>query len=136
MAINLGVIARRVRLSLSDIPKEFISDKQIMVELEKARAFCDAVSGDDVSEDLLSKCYESLASYYSYINYTTLSERQLGTLPPTSKIRLDALRRVAIAFIQLISTVPITDELLIDDERLMNTSSAMIKMTPSVIDDG
>lgn len=135
MAIELRPIVKKVRSTLSDVPREFLTDAQILIELEKAQAFCDQIASTDTTEAYLAKCYEVLATYYSYINYTTLSERQLGTLPPTSKIRLDALRMVAVAFLQLVSTYPLSDELLIDKAALKDTIVADIALMPTVLDD-
>jgi hypothetical protein len=135
MAIELGPIGKKVRSTLSDVPREFLTDKQILVELEKAQAFCDQIAITGTDEEYLAKCYEVLATYYSYINYTTLAERQLGTLPPTSKIRLDALRRVAVAFLQLVSMYPLDEDLLIDTSELRDTQSACIALMPTVLED-
>jgi len=135
MAIELGPIRNKVRSTLSDVPREFLSDAQILIELEKAQAFCDMLVASTTAEAYLAKCYEVLATYYSYINYTTLAERQLGTLPPTSKIRLDALRRVAVSFLQLVSTYPVDENLLIDKSALKDTIVADIALLPTVLDD-
>lgn len=135
MAIVLKSIIPNIRSTLSDVPREFLTDKQILIELEKAQAFCDMVVASTTSEAFLAKCYEVLATYYSYINYTTMSERQLGTLPPTSKIRLDALRQTAISFLQLVSTVPLTEDLLVDEEAIRDMPFSWLTMSDSIIGD-
>jgi len=134
MAITLSNLISNIRLTLSDVPTEFLTNKQILYELTKAQAYCDAIVDDATTEAYLTKCYEVLATYYCYINYTTLSERQLGTLPPTSKIRLDALRTVAISFLQLVSKYPLNEDLMIDLEFMRDSTCAQIAMTPTVLE--
>lgn len=134
MTINLNSLVPRVRSTLSDVPDEFITDEQILIEIEKSHAYCDQVVNDDTTDLYLSKCIEVVATYYSYINYTTLSERQLGTLPPTSKIRLDALRTVAVGFLQLVSKYPLNEDLTIDLESMHDSKCANISMFPTVLE--
>lgn len=135
MAVELKPIIQRVRSTLSDVPREFLTDKQILIELEKAQAFCDMILVDGTSDSYTARCYEVVATYFAYVNYTTLSERQLGTLPPTSKIRLDALRRTAVAFLQLASLYPIDENMLIDKDALRESFCAGIELTTTVLDD-
>jgi len=124
-----------VRSSLSDVPTEFLTDIQIRNELEKAEAFCLAICVPTISEAYLVHCITVVATYYCYINYTSLSERQLGTLPPTSFIRLNALRQVAVSFLQLVSQYPLTDDLTLDMKSYKESNTAAITFTPSVIGD-
>lgn len=135
MTINLNSLISEVRSTLSDVPTEYITDIQIRNELGKAQAFCDVLVDSDTTESYLSKCIVVVATYYAYINYTTLSERQLGTLPPTAKIRLDALRGVAISFLQLVSQYPIDENLMLDMDTLSKTNTASISLTMSALDD-
>lgn len=135
MTINLNSLISDVRTTLSDVPDEFLSNDQIYMELDKAGSFCDEILISTVTDAFKEKCILTLATYYSYINYTTLSERQLGTLPPTSLIRLNALRNVALAFLQLKSVYPLTGNLTLDIESLKDTNSAAIVMSSSVLEE-
>lgn len=135
MTINLNSLISNVRSTLSDVPEEFLTDTQLYVELDKANAYCNAIVQEDTTEAYLTKCIEVVATFYSYINYTTLSERQLGTLPPTSKIRLDALRNVAVSFLQLVSKYPLNDNLTIDMESLKESTCGQVSLTITVLDD-
>lgn len=135
MTINLNSLISEVRSTLSDVPDEYITDTQIRNELGKAQAFCTVLVDSDTTESYLSKCIVVVATYYAYINYTTLSERQLGTLPPTSKIRLDALKNVATSFLQLVSQYPIDENLMLDMDTLSKTNTATISLTMSALDD-
>jgi hypothetical protein len=135
MTIYLNSLISEVRSTLSDVPTTFLTDSQILNELEKAQTFCVAIVVSTTTESYLEKCIIVVATYYSYINYTTLSERQLGTLPPTSKIRLDALRRVAISFLQLVSNYPIDENLLLDVTILKDSKVAAISLSISAVND-
>jgi len=135
MAVELRPLISRVRSTLSDVPREFLTDRQILIELEKAKEFCDMVLNTDVTDSFRGKCYEVVATYYAYTNYTSLSERQLGTLPPTSKVRLDALRQIATSFLQLASAYPIDDNMMIDVSQLRESYCSDIVLIPTVLDD-
>lgn len=131
MAIVLKSLISNVRSALSDVPTEFLTDAQILVELRKSQAFCDAVMLSSTPETYLSQCYTVVATYYSYVNYTTLSERQLGTLPPTSSIRVKALQQIAASFLQVYSAMPITNDLMIDTKSYQQSMTAAVALTPS-----
>jgi hypothetical protein len=133
MTIDLNQLVIPVRGTLSDVPADYLTDDQLYDEVDKAYVFCNKVIESGTSESYISKCIVTLAAYYAYINYTSLSERQLGTLPPTSAIRLKALKGVAASFLQLVSIYPLTDDLTIDKDRI--TNPAGITLTYSVLDD-
>lgn len=123
-----------VRGSLSDVAEEFITDDQIFNDLVKAREFVNAVTGATSETVYKGQCIVAVATYYSYVNYTTLSERNLGTLPPTAQVRIVTLRRIAAGLLQLISIYPLTDDLTLDIKQLYVTSAG-ITLTPTVMSD-
>lgn len=136
MAIVLKKLIPEVRSALSDVPSEFITDTQITNELEKAEAYCNAVVCSGTTESYLSTCIVVVATYYAYVNYTTLSERQLGTLPPTAPVRLKALQTIAASFLQLVSKYPLNNDLTVDTKtRQGRTTAATIVFTPSVVEE-
>lgn len=135
MAISLNSLIQDVRTTLSDVPDEFLSNDQIYVELDKANVFCDEILISTTTDAFREKCVFALATYYAYINYTTLAERQLGTLPPTSKIRLDALRNVALSFLQLKSEYPLSDNLTLDMDSFKQTNSGAIVLCSTVLEE-
>lgn len=123
-----------VRASLSDVATEFITNTQITYDLVRAKVFCEAITGSTSDSVYMGQCITAVATYYSYVNYTTLSERNLGTLPPTAQVRISTLRRIAAALLQPISIYPITDDLTLDIDSL-NIPVAAVCLTPSVFDD-
>jgi hypothetical protein len=123
-----------VRSALSDVSSEYMSDDQILNDLVKAREFCHAVSGSTSETVYMGQCIVAVATYYSYVNYTTLAERNMGTLPPTAQVRISTLRRIAAALLQLIAIYPLTDDLTIDSDQMDIPVSAITKMY-SVLDD-
>jgi hypothetical protein len=123
-----------VRGSLSDIPSEQITKKQILYDLLRAKVFVETITGSTSDSVYMGQCIVSVATYYSYVNYTTLAERDLGTLPPTAQVRISTLRRIAAALLQPIAIYPITDDLTLDIDSL-NIPVAAIGLTYSIMDD-
>lgn len=134
MAIDLDELAPLVRSSLSDIPNSFLTDDQLTNELDKANVFCNAIVAEDTAESYLEKCIVVVATYYAYVNYTSLAEKQIGTLPPSSAIRVKELRTIAVSFLSFVSAVPITSDLLMDTEKLNNSRISVLALTPTDTD--
>jgi hypothetical protein len=123
-----------VRGSLSDVSTEFVTDDQILNDLVKAREFCNAVTGSSAETVYKGQCIVAVATYYSYVNYTTLSERNLGTLPPTAQVRIATLRRIAAGMLQMTSIYPLTDDLTLN-VKLLDIPVAGIGLMQSVLSD-
>lgn len=123
-----------VRASLSDVAEEFITDTQILYDLVRSKAFCEVITGSTSDSVYMGQCIVAVATYYSYVNYTTLAERNMGTLPPTAQVRITTLRRIAVALLQPLSIYPLTDDLTLDIKAL-NIPVAAIVLTPTVLDD-
>jgi hypothetical protein len=123
-----------VRASLSDIATEFITDDQVTYDLIRAKVFVEAITGSTSDSVYMGQCITAVATYYSYVNYTTLAERDLGTLPPTAQVRISTLRRIAASLLQPISLYPLTEELTLDVDTLNIPVAAITKMY-SVLDD-
>jgi hypothetical protein len=121
-------------MGLSDIPISFLTDDQIYNELDTASAYCTQNLDTTTADVYMSKCYIVLASYYAYINYTTLAERREGTLPPAAKTRVDALRLKALSFLQPIALERLDENLVVDldDQRLSRV--APMALLPTVVD--
>jgi len=135
MAIQMSRLVPLVRSAISDVPADFLTNTQITNELNKSKAFCDLICVSTTSESYLQNCYVVVATYYSYLNYTALSERNLGTLPPTAAVRLKALRELAASFLQPVSNYPLNSDLTIDSESYKTSMTASIHFTPSVIEE-
>lgn len=131
---DISGLVNLVRSSLSDIPAEYITKTQIQNDLIRAKVFCEAITGSTSDSVYMGQCIVAVATYYSYVNYTTLAERNLGTLPPTAEVRIKALRRIAASLLQPASIYPITDDLTLNVEAL-NIPVAAVCFTPSVLDD-
>lgn len=131
---SLEALTDLVRGSLSDVSTEFVTDDQILNDLIKAREFCNAVTGSSEETVYMGQCIVAVATYYSYVNYTTLSERNLGTLPPTAQVRIATLRRIAAGLLQMTSLYPLTDDLTLNI-KLLDISSSGIGLTPTVLSD-
>lgn len=134
MAIDLYELIPKVRSALSDIPTNFITDDSVYDELEKSQAFCNMIVDPSCTEPYLIKCIVVLATYYAYVNYTTLSERQIGTVTPAAKIRVDALKAIALSFLQQVSMERLDENLVVDlDDQFRSRTVAMVS-TPTVVD--
>jgi hypothetical protein len=134
MAIDLSSLILDVRSNISDIPEEYAGDNQIYRDLKRAKAFVTKIAVADVDEDYLTECYIALATLYTYINYTSMAERQLGTLPPTALVRVQALRKIAAGFLQLISAIPLTEDLTVDMALMAKTPGCGYVNTHSCIE--
>lgn len=135
LALDLPSLIFDVRAGVSELPEEFANDNQLYRDIKRANSFVNKIRDSSIDEDdnFLKNCVISLAIYYAYLNYTSLAEKQLGTLPPTAAVRVKALREVAVGFLQLISTVPLDDNLMIDTSGYKNTAGIAIGITDSIL---
>ncbi|MFA5715487.1 MAG: hypothetical protein WC998_07095 [Candidatus Paceibacterota bacterium] len=118
MAINLAECILDVQLGLADIPVEYVSDEQIFNDLQTSQIFIDNIKSSTFSDETFEeRTIIKLATYFTYINYTSLVERQLGTAPTVSLIKLDILRRMALSFLRQMTNFKINDDLSIDTAR-------------------
>jgi hypothetical protein len=92
MAINLALLILDVQVSLSDIPDNYMSDEQIYDSLKMAQGYIDSIKDITVLESLESKAVRALATYFAYVNYTSLVERTRGEVSQASSIKLAALQ--------------------------------------------
>jgi len=105
-----------IRQELSDVPEEYVSDEVILRSLQKADRFLDLVLRSDVDADTREECLFSLATYFTYLNYTSVVARGLGSTPEYSDERAERLRNIALMFIRPNSDFVINDDLTIDFE--------------------
>ncbi len=150
MTINLSSLVLDVRDELSDIPEEYLSDRQVFKNLDKAKFFVYAVktanygvatsdkSDAELAEEELyiEKCVVALAVYYAYINWTSTAERALGEMPQSAYIKLASLRKIALGFIQMISDTPLNDDLTINEKAFSHASGIASGLSTSIIGDG
>ena len=127
MTITPSSLLFNVRRELSDVPEDHADDAIIYQMTVQANDFCNEVI-DVASEDesYIEHCVITLAAYFVYLNYTSLTERQLGTIPPTTVIRLNELRRKAYVFISKVTIETIDEYFNIDD-------SGDVKVRPNAL---
>lgn len=134
MAIVLAEQLPFIRRELSDIPEDYASDSILMQSAESAWFHVQKlVEVADQDDDYLSHCIAMLGAYYVYLNYTSLAEIQLGTLPPTSLIKMAELKTKARTFIGLISEGTLDKDLNMDEAN-MKYAPTIIGITESVAD--
>lgn len=120
MAINLSTLILKVQNNLSDVPSDYITDEQIYNDLKTSQGYINYIMESEFTdENFISLTIVALSTYYSYINYTSLAERQLGTLPPTSEIKARVLKERALAFMKQLSKFELNDDLTTDNEQFM-----------------
>lgn len=119
MAINPSSLIYEVRRELADIPEDHAADEVINQQLDHGWEYIQViidVSSED--EDYVSHCLIILSAYFTYLEYTSLAERNLGELPAGSKTKIDALRHKAWIFLEKISIVKLNPDLTYDDKAM------------------
>jgi hypothetical protein len=134
MAIDLSLLILDVQVSLSDIPDNYATDEQLYDSLKMAHAYIDSLVDESVSEDLEAKAIRALATYFAYVNYTSLVERTRGEVSQASSIKLAALQRIAVSFLRRITTLAINDDTTVDQAAGAKKLYAGIGLTKSVVD--
>lgn len=114
MTIDISTLILDVQVSLSDIPEDYATDEQLYNSLKMAQRYVDSLKDVVVVEELESQAISSLASFYAYVNYTSLVERTRGEVNQASSIKLAALQRIAVSFLRRITTLPIKDDTTVD----------------------
>jgi|GEM_PF-2755000 len=136
MAIIIPSLILRVQAILSDLPDNLISDEQIYIDLKSAKIYIDSIKRDAYSNDTFEEeALVRLGAYLSYTNYTSLAERQLGTLPQSTDIKMVALRRNALIYLRQMSDFKINDDLSVDDTAAEKSYAVTIAAAPSVFSD-
>jgi hypothetical protein len=107
-----AVFLESVRRDLSEVTPDLLSDESIVQQLERAEQVI-APWALDADDELLKKCTVALASYFSYVVYTSLAERAHGSVPTTSVIRIKELKHIA--YLLLRQIMPINSDLSIDE---------------------
>lgn len=122
MAINLASLVLRVQAVLSDLPSDYATDEQIYIDLKTAREYLDSIKRTGYSDDSFEEeTLVRLGAYLTYTNYTSLAERQLGSVPQTTDIKLQTLRRMALAFMRRMSDFPLKDDLSVDSSTALTS---------------
>jgi len=125
-----------VRNGLSDIDISYDGDDLIYNDLKSAFSFASNICVAPTTDEQMNYFMEAtvaLATYYNYLTYTSLAEKRLGELPPTSYIRIRALKAKAWSFLALISKYPLTEDLVIDTSLMERTPGMGFASMDSVI---
>ena len=134
MAIDLSLLILDVQVSLSDIPDNYATDEQLYDSIKMADAYITSLIDIVITEDLHKKAIRALATYFAYVNYTSLVERSRGEVSQASSIKLAALQRIAVSFLRRITTLAINDDTTVNQDALAKKLYAGIGLTTSVID--
>jgi len=134
MAIDLSLLILDVQVSLSDIPDNYATDEQLYDSIKMADAYITSLIDIVITEDLHKKAIRALATYFAYVNYTSLVERSRGEVSQASSIKLAALQRIAVSFLRRITTFAINDDTTVNQDALAKKLYAGIGLTTSVID--
>lgn len=133
----LSELVMRVRSAVSDIPENMLSDSQVYDNIKKADQYIRKIVPDsvyNVNVDYTQSCIVNLASYYTYLSYTALAEVNLGNLPPTSLIRLNALKEIALSFLLPITPYRLNPDLSINENALAITKGIGFGKGPTILD--
>lgn len=133
MTIELHQLIYNVRESLSELPSDLASDEQIYQDVKLANTYIQSVISDTFTdEDFIKSAIVSLASYFAYVNYTSLAERQFGNVPITATLRASLLKNIALSLIRMLSDVPIDDDLSLDTSQIDKTQAAGIGLVKNI----
>lgn len=115
MAINPSSLIFDVRRELADIPEDHAADEVIYQQIDHGWEYIQVIADvPNEDEDYISHCLIILGAYFTYLEYTSLAERNLGELPSGSKTKIDALRHKAWIFLSKISIVKLNSDLTYD----------------------
>jgi hypothetical protein len=134
MAIDLASMILDVQVSLSDIPDNYATDEQLYDSIKMAHAYIDTLKDTTVTEALEAKAIRALATYFAYVNYTSLVERTRGEVTQASAIKLAALQRIAVSFLRRITTLAINDDTTVDQKAGADKLWAAVGLTMSTTD--
>lgn len=121
MTISLHTLVDDVRFMCGDISSDYVTDYVIYKMLKQSYRYVNKLSCEEVDEEDLSDAIVSLATYYTYLSYVSLSARDLGDIPLEMHDMTLERKRIAYNDILMISCIPITPDLNIDEKRLQST---------------
>lgn len=133
MAIDLSELILEVQVTLSDLPDNYCTDEQIFKDLETAKEYIDSIKSTTFSDESFEKkAISRLGAYFTYTNYTSLAERQMGTIPQASLIKIDVLRRIALAFMRQMTNLTLDDDLSVSTKKEEKSYPVAVVNTNSV----
>lgn len=127
--MDLSTLILKVRNNLSDMPLSYVEDPAVLNDLRRAEDFIDLIKSETANPEKVVTGIEFLASYYTYMTWTTLAEKEGGEVPYSTIQKANHLRSMARAYLQLISKFPISEDLTIDMSKVKGTVPAFALTT-------
>ena len=127
ITIPLEPLISEVRLKLANLPNDLGEDEQIFYELKAAQEYIECIKDADFEDDVLEKAATlALGTYFMYINYTSLASRQYDTIPAFYYVKAGVLKDIALSFIRQLTSLPIDNNLSVDEKTLTRVSASTI----------
>lgn len=116
MTINLHTLVNDIRDELGDVRPDIISDEGIYREIKKANVYIQMIKDEDYDdEDNEREVILALATYYTYMNFTSIMEGLSGELGYNTTKKTQYLKEIALMFMKQITSTPLNDNLMIDE---------------------
>lgn len=135
MTVDLPSLIFRVRATVAEISVENMDDLTMYREIQKASFYIEKIKDATVVDADLETPIVCLAAYYSHVNYTLLNARRLGTIDESYLLRQLELKRIAKAMLLQITSLPLTDDLAVDETKYEKIGGIGFALTNGVLND-
>lgn len=127
----------QVRMNINNMPKALVDDEIIYNDLKAAMEYVDLVKYTEVlpTSNLYIRSVVKLASYYSYVNYTSRTETNDGSIPPEMFVKMETLRLIAYTFLQHITQYKLNPDLTMDTRAQDKMRPLSVALLSSVFDE-
>lgn len=135
MAIDISSLILDTRESLlADVDESYLTDGQLMQDLSNAYTIISNIAVEDADESLVTVATQNYGAYIAYVNYTNVVEMQKGEIPHVAYIKISTMRSIARTAMQLISSVPIREDLTIDEKVYKNVPGVGYAFAKTILD--
>ena len=135
MTVDLPSLIFRVRASVAEISVDNMDDLSMYREIQKASFYIDKIKDATVTDTDIETPIVCLAAYYCHVNYTLLNARRLGTIDESYLLRQHELKRIAKAMLLQITSLPLTDDLAVDETKYEKIGGIGFALTNGVLND-
>lgn len=119
MTINLHTLIDEIRDELGEVKPDIINDEGIYREVKKANKYIQLIKDEDYDNETVEReTILALATYFTYINYTSIAEGFKGELGYNTTRKTGILKNIALMFMKQLSSYPLDDELMIDESSI------------------
>lgn len=119
MTIDLHTLINEIRDELGEVKPDIINDEGIYREIKKAYRYVQLIKDADYDDETVEReVILALATYFTYINFTSIMEGLKGEIGYNSTRKTDILRKIALMFMRQISSVPLNEDLSIDENAI------------------